>query len=188
MGGTSGDNRENPTGNDDLRFIVDINVGKLARWLRMMGYDTLLFGHDDDARLIKIALDQGRIVLTRDSQMMKRRVVTSGRLGAILLTSDQPEQQMGQVMDSLHLDGYHHPFRLCLECNQPLEERTKEEVTDRIPPYVFKTKEQFVECPACRRVYWKGTHWEAMTRRLQAFTERRRESEGKADAGEKEGS
>jgi hypothetical protein len=155
---------------EDLRFIVDLNVGRLARWLRMMGYDTLLFDHGEDYRMIRIALDQARIIITRDTRIMERRVITSGRLRAILVNGDRPEKQMHQMMEHLPLNTDFRPFSLCLECNQPLVERSKEDVADRVPPYVFQTQEQFVECPTCRRVFWKGTHWQAMTRKLRGFT------------------
>ena len=154
---------------DSPRFIVDINVGKLARWLRMMGYDTVLFDHGHDDRMIRIALSEGRIIVTRDTQLMKRRVITSGRLKAVLVTSDQPEEQIRQVVDKLHLDTSYSPFSLCLECNQPLVERSKAEVADLVPPHVFETQEHYVQCPGCLRVYWKGTHWQAMTEKLRGL-------------------
>jgi uncharacterized protein with PIN domain len=86
---------------DSPRFIVDVNVGKLAKWLRMIGYDTLLFDHRDDKRLIHIAMTENRIILTRDTQMMKRRVITTGVLKAVLISSDNPNQQIHQVIKNL---------------------------------------------------------------------------------------
>ena len=155
---------------EGLKFIVDYNVGRLARWLRMMGYDTVLFTGDDDSHMIIIALRQERVILTRDTQIMKRRVVTSGRIKAILIESYEPEQQMRQVIESLNLDCQFRPFTICLECNQPLLETSKEQVKDRVPPYVFQTQSQYMECPACHRIYWKGTHWLAMTGLLEKFS------------------
>ena len=149
--------------------MVDHNVGKLARWLRMMGYDTLFFHGGDDSHMVAKALAESRVVLTRDTGIMKRRVVTAGRLKAVLVNSEEPEQQMRQVIDTLGLDCQLKPFTLCLECNQPLAERSKEEVKDRVPHYVFQTQNQYMECPACHRLYWKGTHWQAMTRKLEKF-------------------
>lgn len=152
---------------ENPKFIVDINVGKVVKWLRMMGYDTLLFDGDDDWRMIIIALEEGRVVITKDTQIVKRGVITSGRLKAILITSDKSEQQIQQVVETLNLDYQYRPFTLCLECNQPLVERSKQEVEDRVPPYVFQTLNEYVECPACHRIFWKGTHWKAMTEKLQ---------------------
>ena len=150
-----------------MKFIVDHNVGKLAKWLRMMGYDTLFFTGDDDWQMIITALNEGRVILTRDTQIMRRGVVTSGRLKAVLIQSDKPDEQKRQVVETLNLDCQFGLFTICLECNQPLEERTKQQVKDRVPPYVFQTQDQYVECPACHRIYWKGTHWEAMTKKLE---------------------
>jgi len=155
--------KENP------KFIVDHNVGKLAKWLRIMGYDTLFFKGNDDSQMIAIALAEGRVIITRDTQIVKRRVVTSGRLGVIFIQTDKPEVQMGQVIDTLNLDCQFRPFSLCLECNQPLVARSKQEVEELVPPYVFQTQSQYRECPTCHRIYWRGTHWQAMTRRLENF-------------------
>lgn len=149
--------------------MVDNNVGKLAKWLRMMGYDTLFFKGSDDASMIAAALAEDRVILTRDTQIMKRRLVTSGQLKVLLIETDKPELQMRQVINSLNLDCQFRLFALCLECNQPLVERSKQEVKDRVPPYVFQTQSQYTECPACHRIYWRGTHWQAMTRNLKRF-------------------
>jgi len=154
---------------DSLKFIVDNNVGKLAKWLRIMGYDSLFFNGGNDSRMVAIALAEERVILTRDTQIMKRRVVTSGRLKAILIQSDEPERQMHQVIDSLHLDCQFKPFTICLECNQPLQEKSKQEVKDLVPPYVFQTQNQYMECPTCHRIYWRGTHWQRMNERLKRF-------------------
>ena len=150
-----------------MKFIVDHNVGKLAKWLRMMGYDTLFFTGDDDWQMIITALNEGRVILTRDTQIMRRGVVTSGRLKAILIQGDEPRQQMQQVAETLDLDFHSRLFTICLECNQTLEERTRQQVKDRVPPYVFRTQNQYMECPSCHRIYWKGTHWQAMTKQLE---------------------
>lgn len=152
-----------------LKFIVDHNVGKLARWLRIMGYDTLFFNGSNDSSMVSTALNEERVILTRDTQIMKRRVVTSGRLSAIFIRSDEPEQQMCQVIEDLNLDCQFRPFAVCLECNQPLLERSKQQVEERVPPYVFQTQSQYMECPVCHRIYWRGTHWQAMTRKLDKF-------------------
>jgi len=155
----------------ELKFIVDNNVGKLAKWLRMMGYDAVFFDGSDDAYLVAKALAEDRVILTRDTQLVKRGIITSGRLKAILLQTDEPEPQIRQVVQTLKLDFQSRPFTLCLECNQPLEARSKAEVKERVPPYVFQTQSQYMECPHCRRIYWRGTHWQAMTRKLQRLME-----------------
>ena len=135
----------------------------------MMGYDTLFFNGSDDSGMIATALAEGRVIITRDTQIVKRRLVTSGRLRAILVNSDEPELQLQQVVAALSLDTRFSPFSICLECNQLLVERSREQVRERVPPYVFKTQEQYRECPACHRIYWRGTHWQSMTRKLERF-------------------
>lgn len=151
----------------ETRFAVDSNAGKLARWLRMMGYDALFFRNIEDGALIDIALEEGRVVLTRDSQLMKRRVVTGGQVTAILLQNADPREQLRQVVQRLNLDSRLNRFTRCLECNQNLVPRTKEEVRGLVPPHVFRTQEQYMQCPSCLRVYWQGTHWERMKRELE---------------------
>ena len=149
------------------RFIVDQNVGKLVRWLRMMGYDSLYFGGADDNDMITTALAEDRIILTRDTRIMQRRLVTSGQLKALLIDYERSQEQIRQVIARFKLDTNYRPFSRCLECNRSLVERTKEEVEWKVPPYVFKTQQQYMQCPACNRIYWRGSHWQAMTYRLE---------------------
>lgn len=151
----------------EIKFIVDHNVGKLAKWLRIMGYDALLFTEEDDGKMVKVALAQNRVILTKDTQIMRRRLVTSGRLKAILIEDSDPKAQLRQIVHALNLDCQFRPFSLCLECNQKLVERGKDGVRDLVPPYVLKSRSQFMECPSCHRIYWQGTHWEAMSRELE---------------------
>jgi len=151
------------------KFIVDNNVGKLVKWLRIMGYDALFFNGSNDSSMIATALAEGRVILTRDTQIVKRRVVASGQLKVILIQSDEPELQIQQVINTLNLDCQFRPFAICLECNQPLLERSKQQVKDLVPPYVFQTQSQYMECPACHRIYWRGTHWQAMTKKLEQY-------------------
>lgn len=148
---------------EPFRFIVDNNVGKLVRWLRLMGYDTLFFTGADDGDMVAAGLAEGRVVLTRDTGIARRRVATSGRLRTIVFRTDDPGQQLRQLITALDLNIRYRPFTVCLECNRPLEARRREEVEGRVPPYVFQTRRQYMECPACGRIYWRGTHWRAMT-------------------------
>ena len=150
-----------------LRFIVDVNVGRLARRLRMLGYDTLFINGADDDELIRIALEEKRILLTRDTGMMQRRVVTIGKAQAVFVESDHVRAQLRQVVQALGLGPEFDSFSLCIECNEPLIPRVKEEVQTLIPPYVFSTQEQFMQCPECERIYWRGTHWDRMMAEIE---------------------
>jgi len=160
----------------EIRFIVDNNVGKLGRWLRLIGYDTLLLRQKDDSQMIQTALIEGRAILTKDSQFIRRRLVVDGRLKAIHIKQDDPDRQVQEVVQILNLDYNFKPFSLCLECNQGLILRDKEEVQDRVPAHVFETQAQYTECPACHRIYWQGTHWQAMVKKLQALQATAREN------------
>lgn len=151
----------------ETRFIADNNVGKLARWLRMMGYDTVLCRDKDDREMVRRALDEDRVILTKDSQFMRRRLIASGRLKAVLVKHDDPEEQVREVVKGLALDYCFGPFSLCLECNRVLSPRSREEVRERVPLHVFRTQPQYTECVSCRRVYWQGTHWRAMIEKLE---------------------
>jgi len=151
----------------ETRFIVDNNVGKLARWLRLMGYDTVLLKQKDDGQMIQIALGEDRVILTKDGQFMRRRLVTSGKIKTIHIGRDDPKLQVQEVVKTLKLNYRFNPFSLCLECNQALIARDKEQVKDLVPARVFETQAQYMQCPACHRIYWPGTHWQAMVKKLQ---------------------
>jgi len=150
-----------------MKFIVDSNVGRLARWLRIAGFDTVFINDLDDNRLVRLALSEGRVLLTKDTQILKRRVATTGRLKVLLIESEKVKEQLRQVVKALNLADKIRPFTLCLECNQLLVPKEKEEVKRLVPPYVLQTQTQYMQCPACHRVYWRGTHWQRMSRELE---------------------
>ena len=156
--------------NDRPQFIVDQNIGKLTKLLRLLGYDTKFFTGETDAQLVEIAQKESRNLLTRDTHILERRAITSGRVKALLLGSGTIENQIRQVVSDLHLDNF-QPFTICLEDNRPLIARAREEVKNQVPIYVWKTQPEYVECPECHRIYWKGTHWGAMTLRLEKLTQ-----------------
>lgn len=150
------------------RFLADCNVGRLARWLRVLGYDAAYEPALPDAQVIARALAEGRVLLTRDADMMRRRVITGGALKAILLRHDRVEDQVRQVLTELALEPSQALSR-CLDCNAELEPRAKDAVAHRLPPYVRATQDRFSECPSCARIYWPGTHWERMRERIAAL-------------------
>ena len=147
------------------RFIVDANVGRLAKWLRVMGYDALFLPGVEDNELLRLASAEGRAILTRDRLVMRRRPIASGRLSALLISGDRLGEQLRQVVEAYGLDAS-GGFSRCVECNEPLRAVEREEARSRVPAYVFETQDTFVECPTCMRLYWRGTHWSNMVREL----------------------
>ena len=150
-----------------IKFIADNNVGKLAKWLRIIGYDTLLFKEKNDSKMIEIALNEDRVILTKNNQIMKRRLVTNGKLKAVHIKCDEPKVQLRETVKMLSLDYHFNPFSLCLKCNQKLVPRSKEEMQDFVPPRVFEIQEHYIEYLSCHRIYWHGTHWQAMVSELR---------------------
>ena len=148
------------------KFIADHNVGKLARWLRLIGYDAEFF-KGNESELVARALDEDRIILTRGTRIALRRMTKSGGIQVVTFVTDEPEEQACQLIDKLNLKIHYANFTLCLECNQAFEERQKEQLKGRLPPYVYKNMDRFTECPSCRRLYWKGTHWRAMVEQIE---------------------
>ena len=149
--------------------MVDVNAGKLVGWLRLMGYDALFFKTGPDRELVKAALEEGRIIITRDTRLVERKLVKNGTIGTVLLKSDEPEEQIQQVFTELGLEPGFNPFSRCLACNGRLERVEPLQVKKQVPPYVFQTRSTFSRCPGCGRIYWQGTHWAAMSARLKCW-------------------
>lgn len=151
---------------------MDGNAGRLARWLRALGYDAACERGASDGQLVRRAAAEGRVLLTRDAGIMRRRPVTDGSVRALWLADDRWPEQLRQVVSELGLElsgpGPGRPAR-CLECNLELSSRTKAEVWERLPPRVRLGQERFWECPGCGRLYWQGTHWKRMRERVASL-------------------
>lgn len=145
------------------RFVVDAMLGRLARWLRLLGHDTLYDPSAEDRELARCAAATGRILLTRDRGLLARRLVTRG----VLVEHDDLAGQLRQVSAAcgLALDPA-RCFTRCPSCNAETVDAAPEAVSGRVPPYVLRTHERFRACPGCGRVYWAGTHRDAALRRL----------------------
>ena len=148
------------------RFLVDINVGRLAKWLRALGYDTATSPSVDDDGLLRHALAEGRILLTKDARLVRRGIIARGTLRALLVRDDDVWAQLRQVVRELGLEAEAQEFSRCMRCNTRLAPIPPEEVRDRVPPYVYQHQESFTTCPVCRRIYWPGTHWRNMRAEL----------------------
>ncbi|RMF92349.1 MAG: hypothetical protein D6736_03610 [Nitrospinota bacterium] len=151
-----------PEQRPECRFLVDCMLGKLAKWLRILGYDTTYYSLIADHELIRIAWNEKRILLTRDVRLTQRREVTR----YLLIKSDDYREQLRQVVWHYRLDASSYLFTRCLQCNSPLQDIEKARVRPWVPPYVFQTQELFRICPSCQQIYWAGTHKTKMLHRL----------------------
>ncbi len=148
-----------------MKFVCDDNLGRLARWLRTLGFDTVFDSTITDARVLSIALADQRTIVTRDHRLAEKTLARQ----VVLLSSTNPLEQLGELIKKvdLALDSA-RLFSICPLCNKAVEEIKKEEFAAQIPPYVYRTKERFTRCPACGRIFWRGTHVEQMKQRLTA--------------------
>ncbi len=149
----------------DPRFVLDVHLGRLAKLLRMLGFDSLYTNHWDDSSLSDIAARERRTVLTRDRGLLMRRSVTHG----YLVRSHKPVEQLAEVLRRFDLRGAARPFTRCLRCNTPLEPVPRERAVPRLPEHVARAYRSFKQCPDCGRLYWRGSHWEAMRRLLDTL-------------------
>jgi uncharacterized protein with PIN domain len=148
---------------DEPRFVADVMLGRLARWLRALGYDTLYFRDGTDRRLLAIALAERRRLLTRDVALSLR-----AREAGLLVRAEQLDLQLREVSDACGLRGQRALSR-CLECNLLLARTTPDAVRNRVPPYTFATRTEFWLCSGCERVFWAGTHIDGIRRRLEPY-------------------
>ena len=146
----------------DPRFVIDTHLGKLARHLRLAGFDCLWRNDYADEEIVRLAVAGQRIVLTRDCNLLKRRAVQRGHF----VHAIDAELQLAEVIRVLQLEAMLRPFSRCRECNVALQDVAKEDVAGRLPDAVRESYDRFRCCPGCDRVYWEGTHYEQLRRML----------------------
>jgi uncharacterized protein with PIN domain len=137
-------------------FLVDAMLGRLAKWLRILGYDTLYDPSWDDAQLVRLARAEDRILLTRDLELARRKGVL-----VLRVASESLEAQLDQLHAELGVVAF-APWTRCPVCNSYLLMVPKGDAWGQVPPYVFVTQEEFRLCPHCNRFYWRGTHRQQM--------------------------
>lgn len=142
-------------------------LGKLALWMRVIGYDVAYERAIEDALLVKRASEERRTILTRDTLLILRRWVRDNYL---FIESDHLIDQLRQVLSVYGMDPGRFLTR-CLRCNIPLEEIGRKTVEKKVPAYVFKTQKRFLTCPGCARIYWAGTHRDEMLREVASIRE-----------------
>ena len=149
------------------KFLADGMLGKLARWLRALGVDCAFCNGAPDDALVRRALAEDRVLLTRDRRLAERRLL---RNRVVLVTRDGWPEQLAEVRRVFDFSAEIRPLSRCLECNTPLVAAAPADVADLVPPYVLKTQRQFLRCGGCGRIYWAGTH----RSRIQATLDRLR--------------
>ena len=143
-------------------FVLDVHLGKLARQLRMLGFDVLYRNDYTDPEIVRISVDENRTILTRDRRLLFARVITRG----CWLRATDPEKQLREVLGRLDLYSRIDPFRRCIACNGLLEPVEKADVLDRLQPLTRRYYDRFFQCSDCRKIYWHGTHVEHMQQLL----------------------
>lgn len=141
------------------KFVADHMLGSLARWLRMIGYDTVYDKNMDDKQIASLARSENRFVLTRDRELSKEP-------GAMMVESDDLDTQLKAVADKFGLKFQDDLIR-CSACNGDLQDLPKEEAKPHVPEGAFNVNERFWKCSKCGKVYWKGTHWLGIMDRLK---------------------
>ncbi|MBI5195038.1 MAG: Mut7-C RNAse domain-containing protein [Nitrospirae bacterium] len=160
-----------------MKFIADSMLGRLARWLRLLGYDTLYYPRIEDTLLIRIALKEDRILLTKDTHLVRRRYMrkyaeyntraeaNKTRITYFLLNENNPFEQLKVVISALNLKDFSLMSR-CAVCNAIIAGIPKENVKDLVPEYVYQTSGTFKQCQGCKKLYWEGTHPEKFRKKL----------------------
>jgi uncharacterized protein with PIN domain len=147
-----------------MKFIADRMLGKLAKELRMLGYDTVYYRGENAYSLIKLGREEGRVILTRNTKLTPKR--PEDRIVRIM--EDKPSSQLRELIQLkvIHLDE-ETPFSRCLACNMPLNEIQRDEAEGEVPDFIFYQQKEFFQCPQCSRIYWQGSHQDHMKERIE---------------------
>lgn len=150
------------------RFVADAHLGKLAESLRMLGFDTLFRNDFSDDELVRISKREQRILLSRDRGLLNRAAVRRG----YFVNGIRPEAQLEEVLEYFDLYGLTRPLSRCIKCNSALRSVPREEVAERLPPAIARRQSLFWLCTGCGRIYWKGSHYDRMRRRIALLRRR----------------
>lgn len=145
-----------PSPLSEIRFVLDVHLGKLATYLRLLGFDTLYRNNYHDEELAQISRQEQRILLTQDRGLLKRSIVTYG----YVVRSDDPEQQLVEIFQRFQLYALIAPFQRCPRCNGELALVEKTAIQNQIPYYTRLYYDHFAQCQSCHQIYWKGAHYQ----------------------------
>ena len=158
-----------------MKFIVDCMLGKLAKWLKILGFDTLYFSKIEDSTLLAIAQKEGRVLLSRDTGLIKK----SRDIKNLFIESEDWNPQVAQVLDEFDLWPEVRPYSRCIECNVELKDMSKSRAKNLVAPFVYERATSFAICPNCGRVFWKGTHHQDMEFKIEDILKKREKREKK---------
>jgi len=156
-----------------MMFVADCMLGRLAKWLRILGFDVVYLSKAEDSELAAIARRENRILLTRDTGLIER---TAKRPNRLFIRSDDWEDQVVQVLDELGLWDKVRTTTRCVACNMPLKPITRERAKNLVTPYVGEHAAAFALCPGCDKVFWQGSHTGDMERKIERILDRRNKS------------
>jgi uncharacterized protein with PIN domain len=160
----------------ETRFVLDTHLGRLAAYLRMLGFDTIYRNDTADEELAQISSQEGRILLTRDRGLLKRGVVTHG----YCMRETAPRRQLVEVLRRFDLFGAVKPFQRCMRCNGLLRPVPKTSIIHRLPPRTQRYYDEFRICPGCDRIYWKGSHYQRMQQLIERVLQQNETGDGRS--------
>ena len=153
----------------DVKFILDVHLGKLARLLRLLGFDTLYKSNHSDREIVQLAVSEKRTILTRDIGILKLNDVKKG----YWIRDQIPEKQLVEVLSRFDLFQHLRPFHRCTVCNGIIEEVQKQSVIDSLDSFTKERYSEFYQCQSCEKIYWKGSHYDRMKRFVEHFLKSR---------------
>ncbi len=145
-----------------MKFVVDCMLGKLAKWLRILGFDVAYFNKAEDGKLLSLARKEGRVLLTRDHRLRAE----ARDIQALLIESENWKKQLKQVLEEFQLKREVKPYSRCIQCNVELKSLSKRAAKNLVSPFVYEQAAAFAICPGCGRVFWQGTHFEDMDSKI----------------------
>lgn len=157
-----------------IQFVLDSHLGKLAKYLRMLGFDTLYRNDYKDEQLAEIASEQQRIVLSRDRGLLKRKIIEYGHY----VRHTQPLEQLAEITQWLDMQKHLKPFSRCTTCNGLLHAVSKKQIEAQLPPKTKRYYNEFKQCADCKQIYWKGTHYQRLQQIVQSINEESRADNG----------
>lgn len=147
----------------ETKFVLDVHLGRLAAYLRMLGFDTLYQNNYDDSELANISVAEQRILLTCDKKLLMRKIITHG----YYVRERQPKKQLLEIIKRFNLINSFKPFTRCMSCNSEIKPVDKEAIKVRLMPRTLKDYNEFWQCSTCKNVYWKGSHYQRMQEQIK---------------------